>query len=280
MYLNFEGMSAVVTGAGGVLCSEMAKGLGENGFTVALLDIDLDAAESVAKGINESGGKAQAFYCDVLDKESVKKSASLVEEAIGPIRVLVNGAGGNNERGNTTEHMTPKDLENPDLNDKNLFKLDPDGFRFVLDLNLMGAFIPTQAFLPQLSKHEDASVINIASMASYRPMTQVPAYSAAKAAVSNLTQFLAVHLAPVNIRVNAIAPGYFLTKQSEKLLTNPDGTLTSRSQRVINHSPSGRYGKPKELVGTLLYLCDKEMSGFVTGVVIPVDGGFIAYSGV
>ncbi len=281
-YLNFEGKIAAVTGGGGVLCAGFAKGLAQNGFKVALLDIDRSSAQEVADEITSEGGTAIALQCDVLDKDSVVKAADAVKAEFGTVHTLLNGAGGNNMRGNTTEYLTPDLLKDPDLDPLNIFNLTTEGFQFVLNLNFMGTFIPTQVFLPQLIENqEQASIINIASMSSFRPMTQVPAYSAAKAAVANLTQFLAVHLAPVGVRANAIAPGYFMTKMNHALLMDKEtGDYTPRAQRAINHTPYKRFGVPDELLGSLLFLCDPAMSSFVTGVVLPVDGGFLAYSGV
>lgn len=281
-YLDFKGKTAAVTGAGGVLCSEFAKGLARNGIKVALLDIDLESARRVADEINAGGGTAIALYCDVLDKDSAAKAAEETEKAYGPVHILLNGAGGNNMRGNTSESLTPELLKDPGLDPLNIFNLTTDGFQFVFNLNFIGTFITTQVFLKQLASHGDqACIINVASMSSFCPMTQVPAYSAAKAAVANFTQFLAVHLAPVGIRANAIAPGYFMTKQTKALMTDQKtGGYTPRAQRAVDHTPYKRFGLPEELLGSLLFLCDPEMSGFVTGVILPVDGGFMAYSGV
>lgn len=281
-HLDFEGKAAAITGAGGVLCAEFAKGLAKNGIKVALLDINLKAAQEVADEINADGGTAIALYCDVLNKESVIKAAEETKKVYGPVHILLNGAGGNNMRGNTSEYLTPELLKDPSLDPLSIFNLTTDGFQFVFNLNFIGTFITTQVFLTQLVAHGDkACIINIASMSSFCPMTQVPAYSAAKAAVANFTQFLAVHLAPVGVRANAIAPGYFMTKQSEAMLLDKNtGGYTPRAQRAIDHTPYKRFGLPEELLGTLLFLCDPEMSSFVTGVILPVDGGFMAYSGV
>ncbi len=281
-YLNFEGKIAAVTGGGGILCAGFAKELALNGIKVALLDIDLGSAQRVADEIETEGGTAIALHCDVLNKESVVKAAEEVKKEYGPVHILLNGAGGNNMRGNTSEYLTPELLEDPDLDPLNIFNLTTEGFQFVFNLNFMGTFIPSQAFLPHLVENREQScIINIASMSSFRPMTQVPAYSAAKAAVANLTQFFAVHLAPVGVRANAIAPGYFMTKMNYALLMDKEtGGYTPRAQRAIAHTPYNRFGVPEELLGSLLFLCDPAMSGFLTGVVLPVDGGFLAYSGV
>ncbi|CDD02326.1 oxidoreductase short chain dehydrogenase/reductase family protein [Ruminococcus sp. CAG:382] len=277
--VDLSGKIAVVTGGGGVLCSCFAEALGECGAKVAVLDLSLDAADAVAKRICANGGTAQAFACNVLEKESILAAGNAVIAAFGNIDILINGAGGNNPRATTDrEYLFPEDLTG-EADGKSFFDLTPEGIQFVFNLNCLGTLLPTQVFARNMAVH-GGIIINISSMNAYRPLTKIPAYSAAKAAVSNLTMWLAVHLSKVNIRVNAIAPGFFVTKQNEKLLFDDNGNPTPRTDKILAHTPMGRFGKPEELVGTLLYLCDNNASGFVNGTVIPVDGGFAAYSGV
>ena len=277
--VDLSGKTAVVTGGGGVLCSCFAEALGECGAKVAVLDLSLDAADAVAKRICANGGTAQAFACNVLEKESILAAGDAVIAAFGNIDILINGAGGNNPRATTDrEYLFPEDLTG-EADVKSFFDLTPEGIQFVFNLNCLGTLLPTQVFARNMAVH-GGIIINISSMNAYRPLTKIPAYSAAKAAVSNLTMWLAVHLSKVNIRVNAIAPGFFVTKQNEKLLFDDNGNPTPRTDKILAHTPMGRFGKPEELVGTLLYLCDNNASGFVNGTVIPVDGGFAAYSGV
>ena len=277
--VDLSGKTAVVTGGGGVLCSCFAEALGECGAKVAVLDLSLDAADAVAKRICANGGTAQAFACNVLEKESILAAGDAVIAAFGNIDILINGAGGNNPRATTDrEYLFPEDLTG-EADVKSFFDLTPEGIQFVFNLNCLGTLLPTQVFARNMAVH-GGIIINISSMNAYRPLTKIPAYSAAKAAVSNLTMWLAVHLSKVNIRVNAIAPGFFVTKQNEKLLFDENGNPTPRTDKILAHTTMGRFGKPEELVGTLLYLCDNNASGFVNGTVIPVDGGFAAYSGV
>ena len=277
--VDLSGKTAVVTGGGGVLCSCFAEALGECGAKVAVLDLSLDAADAVAKRICANGGTAQAFACNVLEKESILAAGDAVIAAFGNIDILINGAGGNNPRATTDrEYLFPEDLTG-EADGESFFDLTPEGIQFVFNLNCLGTLLPTQVFARNMAVH-GGIIINISSMNAYRPLTKIPAYSAAKAAVSNLTMWLAVHLSKVNIRVNAIAPGFFVTKQNEKLLFDDNGNPTPRTDKILAHTPMGRFGKPEELVGTLLYLCDNNASGFVNGTVIPVDGGFAAYSGV
>ncbi len=274
-----ENKVCVVTGAGGVLCSSFAEELAKNGGKVALLDLNKDAAQAVADKINAEGGKAIAVGCNVLDKASLESAKAEVNAAFGKTDILINGAGGNNPKGTTDkEYYEEGDLDIEGL--KTFFDLDPDGVRFVFDLNFAGTLMPTQVFAKDMAEAKDGIIINISSMNAFTPLTKIPAYSGAKAAVSNFTQWLAVHFAKVGIRVNAIAPGFFVTKQNEALLKNPDGSFTPRSHKILNATPMGRFGEADELLGTLMFLADNAKSGFITGVVIPVDGGFSAYSGV
>lgn len=272
---------AVVTGGGGVLCSEFAKALGASGAKVAVCDLRYDAAAKVASEITKSGGTALAVEVDVLDKASLERAQKLIHEKLGRVDILLNGAGGNNPKGSTSkDRLELSDLHEESDDVKTFFDLDPKGVGFVFDLNFLGTLLPTQVFAREMAETEDAVIINVSSMNSFRPLTRIPAYSGAKAAVSNFTMWLAVHFANVGIRVNAIAPGFFLTDQNRTLLTNSDGTLTERSEKILAHTPMGRFGEPSDLIGTLLWLVDSNSSGFVNGAVIPVDGGFAAYSGV
>ena len=269
---------AVVTGAGGVLCSNFAKTLARAGAKVALLDINEEAAKTFADEIVAEGGVAKAFKCNVLDKENCYAVADEVLAEFGPCDILLNGAGGNNARATTDkEYFFPGDL---DEDSKTFFNLDAEGVSFVFNLNFLGTLIPTQAFARQMVDREGCNIINVSSMNAYTPLTKIPAYSGAKAAISNFTQWLAVHFSKVGIRVNAIAPGFFSTKQNAALLFNEDGTPTPRTGKILAATPMGRFGKSEELDGALLFLVNNEAASFITGIVIPVDGGFSSYSGV
>ena len=276
---------AVVTGAGGVLCSGFAKALAECGAKVAVCDLRAEAAQKVANEINAAGGTAAAFEMNVLQKDSIVKAQAEIHEKFGTVTILLNGAGGNNPKGTTDrEYCTPEDIAELEKNGtiegvKTFFDLDPDGISFVFNLNFLGTLLPTQVFAREMAK-TGGTIINVSSMNAFCPLTKIPAYSGAKAAVSNFTQWLAVHFAPVGIRVNAIAPGFFCTDQNRALLFNADGSLSARSAKILNNTPMNRFGEVEDLTGTLLWLADKNASAFVTGVVVPVDGGFAAYSGV
>jgi len=269
---------AVVTGGGGVLCGEMAKALANHGAKVAILDLDQEKAKAVASELNAIGNKAIGVKCNVLDKESLIEAHEQVKSELGTCDILVNGAGGNHAKGTTSkEYLFKNDIDQADL--KTFFDLDAEGIGFVFNLNFLGTLLPTQVFAKDMLGKSDPVVINISSMNAFTPLTKIPAYSAAKAAVSNFTQWLAVHFSQQGIRVNALAPGFFLTEQNRALLTNEDGSATERGQTIIAHTPMRKYGKPEDLNGTLLWLCS-EASSFVTGVVVPIDGGFSAFSGV
>ena len=280
--INLNNKTAVVTGAGGVLCSSFAEALALCGAKVAVLDLRPEAAQAVVEKIRKEGGTANAYACNVLDKEKKKKVREQVYSDFGACNILINGAGGNNPKGTTTkEYLYPEDLDGDAAKDiTTFFDLDPKGIEFVFNLNFLGTLLPTQVFAKDMAKAEDPVILNVSSMNAFRPLTKIPAYSGAKAAVSNLTAWLAVHFAKIGIRCNAIAPGFFVTNQNEALLMNPDGSLTPRSGKILAATPMGRFGKPEELIGTVLWLCDAGASGFVNGVVVPIDGGFAAYSGV
>ena len=279
--IDLKGKVAVVTGGGGVLCSGFAKTLATCGAGVAVCDLRLDAAEQVAREIREDGGNAIGVAANVLERDSMEAAKKEIAEKLGTCDILLNGAGGNNPRGTTTkDYLEPADLDGAVEGVKTFFDLDPAGIEFVFNLNFLGTLIPTQVFAIDMAKKPGSTIINVSSMNSFRPLTRIPAYSGAKAAVSNFTQWLAVHFAKVGIRVNAIAPGFFITNQNTSLLLNPDGSYTARAEKIIAHTPMGKFGTPEDLTGTLLWLCDNAASGFVNGVVVPVDGGFAAYSGV
>ena len=275
---NLTGKVAVVTGAGGVLCSNFAKVLARAGAKVALLDLNEAAAQVFADEIVAEGGIAKAYSCNVLDKDVCYAVAEKVMADLGPCDILINGAGGNNPKATTDkEYFEIGDIE---ADTKSFFDLDASGVGFVFNLNFLGTLIPSQAFASQMIGRPGCNILNISSMNAYAPLTKIPAYSGAKAAISNFTQWLAVHFSKVGIRVNAIAPGFFSTKQNAKLLFNEDGTPTARTGKILAATPMGRFGESEELEGGLLFLLNNEAAGFITGVVLPIDGGFSAYSGV
>jgi len=275
---HIDNKVAVVTGAGGVLCGMFAKALAASGARVAVLDLNLEAAETVAAAICAEGGVAKAYRCNVLEKDSMEACHQAVLADFGPCDILINGAGGNNPRATTDkEYFDPADL---DGDTKSFFDLDQSGVEFVFNLNFIGTLLPTQTFARDMVGRTGCTIINVSSMNAYIPLTKIPAYSGAKAAISNFTQWLAVHFSKVGIRVNAIAPGFFSTAQNAALLWNPDGTPTARTGKILAATPMGRFGEAEELLGTLMFLVDEQAASFITGVVIPVDGGFSAYSGV
>ena len=275
---DLTGKVAVVTGGAGVLCSEFVRALAQCGAKVAILNRTLSKAEALAEEVRAAGGEAAAVQVDVTNTASVQAAHEEVLKIYGKCDILINGAGGNNPRANTDmEYFMPGDIES---DAKSFFDLDEEGFRFVMDLNFVGTLLPTQAFARDMVGREGCTILNISSLSGYAPLTKVAAYSGAKAAISNFTQWLAVHFSKVGIRVNAIAPGFFSAEQNRTLLWNPDGTPTARANKILSSTPMGRFGNPEELLGALLFLVDEKASSFVTGVVIPVDGGFNAYSGV
>jgi len=268
---------AVITGASGVLLSAFAKELASKGTKIAI--ICRSGAEKTMSDIKSVGGTAKVYKCDVLDKEALEKVEEQIFKDFGQYHILINGAGGNMPNANTSEEIFKnEDLNNPDV--RTFFALDPKEIQKVFNVNFIGTFLVSQVFAKRMLGVKGATIINFSSMSSYHPMTKVLGYSAAKAAINNFTEWMAVHFAKAGIRVNAIAPGFFLTNQNRTLLTYPDGSLTPRSHKIMNSTPMGRFGEPSDLFGTLLWLCDSDASGFVTGTVIPVDGGFNAYSGV
>ncbi len=270
--VDLSGKVVAVTGAGGVICSEFARALAECGAKVALLDINGEAAKNVA---DEIGGNALAVKCNCLDKSDLERAKEEINAAFGAVNFLINGAGGNNPKATTdNEYMTP-DTKGI----KDFFALEESGLKFVFDLNIITAFLATQVFAADMVK-TGGNIINISSMNAFTPLTKIPAYSAAKAGISNFTEWLAVHFAPCGIRCNAIAPGFFVTNQNRGLLFNADGTPTARTGKILAATPMKKFGEISDLVGCLLWLADDSASGFVTGAVIPVDGGFSAYSGV
>ena len=277
--LDLSGKVAVVTGAGGILCSDFAKAIAKCGAKVALLDINLDAAKMFADEIVADGGVAIAVKANCLEKASLEEAREIVNRELGPCDILINGAGGNNPRATTVnEYFDEELIDNPEKQD--FFSLTPEGFKFVLDLNVTAAFLTTQVFALDMAKKGAGNIINISSMNAFRPLTKIPAYSAAKAGVSNFTQWLAVHFANAGIRVNAIAPGFFVSNQNRALLFNPDGTPTARTGKILRGTPMNRFGESTELLGGLMFFLNNAASSFITGVVLPIDGGFSAYSGV
>ena len=269
----------VITGAGGILCSSFAKEMAKNGYAVALLDLNEEATAAVAAEIEAAGGTAKAYKTNVLEKACIEEVHEKVLADLGKCTILINGAGGNNPRA-TTDHETfePGDEARDDI--KTFFNLDKSGFEFVFNLNIMGTLLPTQVFAKDMIGEEGCCILNISSMNAFTPLTKIPAYSSAKAGVSNFTQWLAVHFAEAGIRVNAIAPGFFVTNQNRALLFNEDGTPTARTGKILRSTPMNRFGEADELLGALRFLTNPAESSFVTGVVLPVDGGFSAFSGV
>jgi len=274
---DLSGKTAAITGGGGDLCGHMAEALGAMGVKVAVLDISLEKAEARAQSVSKAGGAAEAYRCDVLDVDQLRGCYDAVCRRWGPPDFLINGAGGNDPRGSTSEEFhEPQQPVAP--GEKSFFDLDPAGFRQVFDLNFLGTFLVTQAFSGGMVAKNRGAIVNISSMSAFTPLTKVAAYSAAKASVSNFTRWLAVHFSRTGVRVNALAPGFFMTEQLKFLhIDRKTGELLPRARKVIAHTPMGRYGEPDDLIGTLVWLLS-DASSFVTGVVVPIDGGFSSYS--
>ena len=273
--INLKDKVAVVTGGGGILCSDFSHAIAACGAKVAVLDLNIDAAQKVADSIVAEGGVAIAVKANCLEAESLQAAHDEVVAKLGPCDILINGAGGNNPRGTTDDEQFDSTVEGI----KTFFDLDPAGVRFVFDLNVIAALLTTQVFAKDMIGR-GGNILNVSSMNAFRPLTKIPAYSGAKAAVSTFTQWLAVYFGKSGIRVNAIAPGFFVTNQNRALLFNEDGTPTARTGKILRGTPMGRFGESNELLGALLFLLSNEASGFITGIVLPVDGGFSAYSGV
>lgn len=282
MTMNFEhlkGKTCVITGGGGVLGTSMADALASVGMKVVILDLNKEAAEKLAKQISDKYGvESLGLAANVLDKKSLEEAKSVINQKFGPINYLVNGAGGNSPKATTkVEQLIPG---KGDIWTESFYGLDLEGFRFVFDLNFLGTLLPTMVLTTDMLEAGKGGVINISSMNAIKPLTKIPAYSAAKSAINNFTEWLAVHLGKTGIRVNAIAPGFFLTNQNRFLLTEEKtGNLTPRGEKIISSTPMGKFGNPEDLSGTLLFLLS-DLSEFITGIVVPVDGGFSAYGGV
>jgi NAD(P)-dependent dehydrogenase (short-subunit alcohol dehydrogenase family) len=279
--VDLSGQVAVVTGGTGVLCSEMARALAECGAKVVVLGRRKDVAEALAQDIRKSGGQAMGISADVLDRARLEAAAVEIESAFGPVEILLNGAGGNHPKGNTSvEYLDPDALGKKLEGITSFYELDHEGIQYVFNLNFLGTLLPCQVFTKPMVARRKGVILNVSSMSALKPLTKVPAYGAAKAAIANFTQWLAVHFSKANVRVNALVPGFFLTEQNRNLLTKPDGSLTPRGEKICAHTPMGRFGEANELVGALLWLADSKSSGFVTGTAVIVDGGFSAFGGV
>lgn len=272
---NLTGRVAVITGGSGVLCSKMAEELARHGMKIAILNRTAEKGQQVVDNITQLGGTAISIAADVLDRTSLVNAREEIIETFGRVDLLINGAGGNHP-----DAITAPEKYGEEVDGKAFFDLDENGFSQVFSSNFTGTFLASQVFGKALLEAEAPVILNISSMSAYSPMTKVPAYSAAKASINNFTMWMAVHFAEAGLRVNAIAPGFFLTNQNRDLLLNKDGSLTTRSNKIITATPMKRFGQPEDLLGTLLWLADESYSGFVTGITVPVDGGFMAYSGV
>ena len=274
--LDLTNKVVVITGAGGIICGGIAKALAPSKAKIAILDLNLEAAEKVASEVNAIGGTAKAYKANVLEKASLEEVKEAINKDFGTVDILINGAGGNNPRATTSNETNEVGV----TYEKDFFALDESGVRFVFDLNFLGTFIPTQVFAKDMLGKKGCSILNISSMNAFTPLTKIPAYSAAKAGISNFTEWLAVHFAPSNIRVNAIAPGFFVTNQNRALLFKEDGTPTARTEKILAATPMKRFGEIDEIMGAVKLLLSEENASFITGTVIPIDGGFNAYSGV
>lgn len=277
--IDLKNKVAVVTGGSGILGSVMCKALAKAGANVAVLGRTMDKINTVVEEITSFGGKAKGYSVDVMDKQGLEAVYAEIKETQGECSILINGAGGNNPKATTsTEYFNQQDLHDPSV--QSFFDLDQGAVSDLFNLNFLGTLIPTQVFAQDMAKHGDSTIINISSMNAFTPLTKIPAYSGAKAAISNFTQWLAVHFSKAGIRVNAISPGFFLTEQNRELMIKEDGELSDRAHKILSQIPIERFGEPEELVGTLLWLVDNKASSYINGVVIPVDGGFLSYSGV
>lgn len=275
--IEFKDKVVVVTGAGGVLCGYMAKEFAKAGAKVALLDLNQEAAQKFVDEIEVNGGVAKAYKVNVLDKDNLEEVRQVVLADFGPTDILINGAGGNNPKATTDNEFHQTNLPE---DTKTFFDLDQSGIEFVFNLNYLGTLLPTQVFAQDMVGRKGANIVNISSMNAFTPLTKIPAYSGAKAAISNFTQWLAVHFSKVGIRCNAIAPGFLVTNQNRGLLFNKDGSPSERAEKILNQTPMNRFGEAEELIGGLFFLADEKSASFVNGVVLPIDGGFSAYSGV
>lgn len=275
--IDFKDKTVVITGAGGVLCGFLAKEFAKAGARVALLDLNEEAAQKFVDEIVAEDGVAKAYKTNVLDQANLEEVREAVLKDLGPTDILINGAGGNNPKATTDNEFHETDLPE---GTKSFFELDKAGIEFVFNLNYLGTLLPTQVFAKDMVGRKGANIINISSMNAFTPLTKIPAYSGAKAAISNFTQWLAVHFSHVGIRCNAIAPGFLVTNQNRGLLFNEDGTPTARANKILTNTPMGRFGEAEELVGGTFFLADENLASFVNGVVLPIDGGFAAYSGV
>jgi NAD(P)-dependent dehydrogenase (short-subunit alcohol dehydrogenase family) len=274
--IDYSGKVVVITGAGGLICGAMARAFAQSGAKVAALDLNEEAVKKLAEELKAEGFICEGYKANVLEPASLEEVHQAVLADLGPCDILVNGAGGNNPRATTDNEYHHEAKEGG----KSFFDLDASGVDFVFKLNFQGTLLPTQAFAKDMAEKKGGCILNISSMNAYTPLTKIPAYSAAKAGISNFTQWLATHFAGTGIRCNAIAPGFLVSAQNKALLFNEDGTPTPRTGKILAATPMGRFGKPEELLGTLRWLIDPEAASFVTGIVVPVDGGFSAYSGV
>ena len=274
---SLKGKVVVVTGAGGVICGAMAKAIASCGAKVAVLDLSLEKAEAISKEIVAEGGIAKAYKNNVLDRDDLKKVHAEINADFGKIDILVNGAGGNSPKATTSQEYYSEKQSEEEIS---FFDLKQEGVEFVFDLNFMGTFLPCQEFARDMLGRKGCSILNVSSMNAFTPLTKIPAYSAAKSSVSNFTKWLAVHFSKTGIRVNAIAPGFLVTAQNQALLYNPDGTPTARTEKILAATPMDRFGDPAELLAATLFLIDDGCSSFITGVVLPIDGGFSSYAGV
>lgn len=274
---DFKDKLVIITGAGGVLCAYFAKEIAKTGAKVALLDINLEAASKSAEEIVQQGYIAKAYQTNVLDLESIQAARDAIARDFGTCDILINGAGGNNPKATTDNEFHEFDLSETT---KSFFELDKSGIEFVFNLNYLGTLLPTQVFAKDMIGKKGANIINISSMNAYTPLTKIPAYSGAKAAISNFTQWLAVYFSHVGIRCNAIAPGFLVGNQNRALLFDQNGNPTPRAHKILTNTPMARFGEANELIGGILFLMDENYASFINGVVLPIDGGFSAYSGV